>query len=648
MHLVHDSPRPRDKSAATKTPYSQRRFTPAPLSRTNESVRALGLIFTGWCVLFSAAAAWAAKLEELPFDAAYEVRAIRIEGLKALSKGTVRGVMLTSARVWYKPWTRWTQEHPFNPDLFRTDLERIRMLLRESGFYLAQVDHDLVIDDDEISIVLHVEEGPRVTVEEATITVTDLDLAPEELEALRAQLVLRQGGPFTQEAYDESRARLLRYYLTRGFPYVEVEKRALVNTSINTATVTYEVTRGPPAVFGVTEVTGTDGVDEDIVRREITYRPGAPYDPAELERTQATIFGLQLFRSVIVEPANLAERSGVVDVRIAVVEGPSRSIRVGIGYGLEDEIRGQFEWRNNNFLGGGRRLRAALKASFITQSAEAELVQPHFLHPKQSLVVPLTQGRDDEPGYTLFSIRLAPRLRRVFPGHLSVSLGYGIEYDGLSDVPEETVASLDDFRVSGFVSSFFGAVERNTADDLLDPKRGSILLLSAEQAGGPWQGDFTFYRAVFDAKKYFQVPGERVIAGRFRIGAGDGFGQSGDLPLFRRFYAGGVTSTRGYDRHRVGPLTSGGDPIGGRSLMEGSIEFRTPVYKEFGGVVFFDAGLVDQRLFRYPLGDLQFGAGPGIRYQTLIGPLRLDLGFPIDPPSGQPSWRVHFSVGQAF
>lgn len=611
-------------------------------------MRALGLILTGGCVLFSAAAAWAAKLDDLPLDVTYEVRAIRIEGLKTLSKGTVRGAMLTSARVWYKPWTRWTQEHPFNPDLFRTDLERIRMLLRESGFYLAQLDHDLLIHDGELSIVLRVEEGPRATVEETTVTVTDVETTGVELQRLRAQLTLRPGDPFTQQAYEESRARLLRFYLTRGFPYAEVEQRALVDTWRSIATVSYSITRGPPAVFGSTEVVGIDGVAENVIRREITYRPGAPYDPAELERTQATIFGLQLFRSVIVEPANLAERSGVVDVRISVVEGPHRSIKVGIGYGLEDELRGQFEWRNNNFLGGGRRFRAATKASFITQSAEAELVQPHFLHPRQSLVVPLTQGRDAEPGYTLFSARLAPRLRRTFPGHLSASLGYGIEYDGLSDVSEETIASLDDFRVSGFVSSFFATVERNTADDLLDPKRGSILLISAEQAGGPWRGDFTFYRMAFEAKKYLQIPGERVIAGRFRIGAGDGFGQSGDLPLFRRFYAGGVTSTRGYDRHRVGPLTSGGDPIGGRSVMEGSVELRTPVYKDFGGVLFFDAGLVDRRPFRFPLNDLQFGVGPGVRYQTIVGPLRLDLGFPIDPAAGQPTWRVHFSVGQAF
>ena len=90
------------------------------------------------------------------------------------------------------------------------------------------------------------------------------------------------------------------------------------------------------------------------------------------------------------------------------------------------------------------------------------------------------------------------------------------------------------------------------------------------------------------------------------------------------------------------------DPIGGRSLMEGSIEFRSHIWKGIGGVVFFDAAVVNVRPLRYPLSDLQFGAGPGVRYNTPIGPLRLDLGFPIDPPDGQPDWRIHFSVGQAF
>src|SRR6185436_14946550 len=102
--------------------------------------------------------------------------------------------------------------------------------------------------------------------------------------------------------------------------------------------------------------------------------------------------------------------------------------------------------------------------------------------------------------------------------------------------------------------------------------------------------------------------------------AGDAFGQSDDVPLFRRFFAGGINSTRGYDRYRVGPLNDDEKPVGGRSLLEASVEFRTPLYGPLGGVVFFDAGEVRRQAASLTLGDLKFGTGVGVRYHTIVGP----------------------------
>ena len=100
----------------------------------------------------------------------------------------------------------------------------------------------------------------------------------------------------------------------------------------------------------------------------------------------------------------------------------------------------------------------------------------------------------------------------------------------------------------------------------------------------------------------------------------------------------------------LGPL-NGNDhekPVGGRSLLEASVELRTPIYGAFGGVAFLDVGEVRRQVASYSLGDLKLGAGFGLRYLTIVGPLRVDLGFPFTPPPGEPSWQVYFSIGQAF
>ncbi len=610
-------------------------------------MRAWG-IAAGLIALLIATVAAALTVDELPAGGVYTVRAVRIEGVSFLTARTLRAVMLTQRPPWYQPWKRWRTKTIFNPQIFRTDLERVRTALRESGHYEASVTHDLELDGEAITIVLHVDEGPVTRVAVMNLVTTDFTLTEADEAALRRELTLQPKAAFTQAQYDESRARLEAYYQQHRYAYAHVEKAALVDTSANEATVTYTVTRGIAAVFGTTAVSGTQTIDPALITRELQYRPGDPYDSRKIEKTQASVFGLHLFRSVAVKPANLEAQSGVVDVAISVSEGPPREVKIGVGYGLEDGPRGEVRWQHYNFLGGGRQLGFRIKGSQITQAVEGEFRQPYFLHPHQTLAVPLTQEREDEPGFTVERIRLAPRIEHRFLPEVRAGLGYNIEYDDTSNVPAQTQATFDNFKARGFVSSVTGFVERNTTADLLDPHTGSVLNLTGEQAGGPWGGDFSFYRVVFEAKRYVPVFATRVIAGRFRIGGGDGLGHDHDLPMFRRFFAGGINSTRGYGRYKIGPLTDGGDPIGGRSLLEWSLEFRTPVYDGVGGVVFLDAGEVRTSPFSYTVGDLQYGVGFGVRYQTIVGPIRVDLGFPLERPRGEAGWQVHFSIGQAF
>jgi outer membrane protein insertion porin family/translocation and assembly module TamA len=600
--------------------------------------------------LLIAGDAAAVTVDELPAGAVFTVGAIRVEGANDVSARTLRDGMLTKLPPWYRPWKRWRTVVVFNPQIFRTDLERVRTVLRESGHYEAVVTHDLEIDGDELTIVLYVDEGAAARVAAVQLVTTDFTLADADERALRREIPLGVDATFTQAAYDESRARLEASFQQRGYAYARVAKAAVVDTAPDPdrATVTYTITRGILAVFGDTQVSGTEKVERRLITRELQYRPRDPYDLRKIEKTQANIFGLHLFRSVIVKPVDLEARSGIVDMGVTASEGPRREVKIGVGYGLEDQVRGEIRWQDYNFLGGGRQLGFRLKGSSITQAVEGEFRQPYFLHPNQTLDVPLTQERDDEPGFTVARVRLAPRLERHFLPTVRAALGYDVEYDDTSNVPAETRARLPDFRARGFISSVTVLVERNTTADLLDAHDGSVLNVTGEQAGGPWGGDFSFYRVAFEAKRYVPVFTTRVIAGRFRIGGGDGFGQDHDLPLFRRFFAGGINSTRGYARHKIGPLTSGGSPLGGRSLLEGSLEFRTPVYRDLGGVVFVDAGEVRDARFSYTVDDLQFGVGVGVRYQTIVGPLRLDLGFPLDRPRGEAGWQVHFSIGQAF
>jgi translocation and assembly module TamA len=187
------------------------------------------------------------------------------------------------------------------------------------------------------------------------------------------------------------------------------------------------------------------------------------------------------------------------------------------------------------------------------------------------------------------------------------------------------------------------------SNDLLDPTKGFRLggSISPEISFGG--GRFTYARAQIDASAYHPVGGGTVLAGRVRLGTIFG-AQSSEIAPSRRFYSGGGGSVRGYGYQQIGPRDADGDPIGGRGLAEFGLEARIRL-KAFGGnfgiVPFLDGGTLANDIV--PKGrNWQFGAGIGARYYSSFGPIRVDVGTPLNPRSGDAPIAVVVSLGQAF
>jgi outer membrane translocation and assembly module TamA len=179
--------------------------------------------------------------------------------------------------------------------------------------------------------------------------------------------------------------------------------------------------------------------------------------------------------------------------------------------------------------------------------------------------------------------------------------------------------------------------------------------VALERAGGVLPGDFTYTELVGDMRVYRPLVGGVVLAARGRAG-GISSGATAVVPFFKRYFLGGSTSLRGWGRYDVSPLTDSGLPIGGLSLVETSAELRLPVGESLSLVGFVDAGNAWVSPGDIDLGDLRVSIGPGVRYATPVGPVRLDFGYQLTPIEGlvvrgrpeQRQWRVHISIGQAF
>jgi outer membrane protein insertion porin family len=199
-------------------------------------------------------------------------------------------------------------------------------------------------------------------------------------------------------------------------------------------------------------------------------------------------------------------------------------------------------------------------------------------------------------------------------------------------------------------------VQQATIDSALDAHRGYQVGLHLEEAGHVLGGSFSYTALSADVRHYLPFGDRFVLASRAQAGAIDPHGGDQNVPFSKRFFLGGATSVRGWGRYELGPLSESGLPIGGNSMFALSTELRATLVDKVGAVVFLDGGNVWADPGGIRLNDLHYAIGPGLRYQTPIGPLRLDFGYQLDRlpnlvVDGEPEsrrWRIHISIGQAF
>ncbi len=582
------------------------------------------------------------------FDPAKEwrVESIEISGNQRYPADTLLNELLTKVRPWYTPW----QERPlFDPVTFESDLERLRRFYEARGYYGTQVGYDLTADEEKslVRARIDVAEGAPVVIAEIAVTVNEA-ADKSQRPALPDTLPVKRGDIFDEDNYQATEEALRRLFLRGAFAHVEIQRRAEVDLVERKVRLSYLIDPGPKSTFGPTEIMGTGKVDPRLVRREIAYSEGEAFAPAKITETRAKILGLGLFGSVRVEPQTVSGRPAVVPMVIEVSEKPHREVKIGVGYSTEDEFRGQVEWRHLNWYGGGRQLSLQAKYSSIVLTGAINFVQPHFFSPQTKAVLSLRYDQEEEDTYLRNVARFSPRLDHRFSETLTGYLGYRVGYNKLNNIEAATEKALGQVRREGIVSGPTLGLVWDTTDDPFFPKRGEVLSFSMEHAGGIWGGPYRFVKLRGEAKKYFAIGWETTLASRLEIGFGDPIGADDRFPLFERFFAGGEKSVRGYGRRRLGPLSAADDPLGGLSLIEGSLELRRPIWRDLGGAVFLDFGQVSLRSFHLPLGNLKFSSGIGLSYATPVGPLRLDIGFPFDPPPGDRAWQIHFSIGAFF
>ena len=602
-------------------------------------VSALGL----WLLLSCRASA--IQVEALDPSREWRVGKIEISGNDRFSDDVLLAEVLTQSRPWYRFWG---EQPRFDPITFKTDLERLQRFYESQGYFEARISHDLEVDATEGLVKAHiqVEENEPVLVTKVEVEVAEV---PEEgRPPMPDRLPIKPGEIFKEKQYQETELLIRNFLMDHGHAHTQTQRRAEIDLLADQAEVWYSAQPGPKSFFGETAIRGTEQVEPYLILRELAYEPGELFSLDKIQQSRRQILALDLFSSLSIQPQQTSGTPRTVPMEIEVSEKAPREISAGIGYSTEEEFNASLAWRHQNWLGDGRRLSIQARYSSIVASGAIEFIQPHFLTRRTQAGLTLRHDLEEEDTFSRHATKFAGRLDHRFSPKLLGFVGYRVEYNRLNDVSPATPQALGEIRRKGILTGPSLGLVLNTTDDLFYPTKGELLSLTLDQAGSIWGGKFSFYKLTSEARKYVAVGWQTILAGRLKVGVADAIGSTKNFPLFERFFPGGQASVRGFERRRLGPLNSADEPLGGLSLLEGSLEVRRPIWRELGGALFIDFGQVSLQPYDIPVDDLRFAGGFGLSYTTPVGPVRLDMGFPLNPRGNERAWQIHFSIGASF
>ena len=522
------------------------------------------------------------------------------------------------------------------------DLRRLSAVLRSDGYYDAKVDYRIDTSTDPVTVTLIIRRGDPYRLESFEIVYSDghpgidLPLDPAELgievnRRVRAADVVAAGRR-TEEIFWE-----------HGYPFGRVvDRRHLIDRKTRTMRVIMTVESGPSATFGPLSVEGTDKVKESYVRSIRPWKTGQQYDRRLLDNYRQDLIDTSLFASVLITKAKNLDESGGIPINLAVEEREHRTIGTGLSWGTDEGFGLSAFWEHRNFFGEDENLRVETRIGEIEQSLSTLYAKPRFRRDDQTLLGVARIKREETDAFDETSAAVAIGLERQLSELWSGRAGLSLE---LSDITENR-----DKRTL-WLFGVPAAIIRDSRDVEMNPTRGSRLWLGVAPYLTTGDDNNAFFAGETNISAYKSLHQEDriVVAGRVR--AGSILGESrAEIPASKRFYAGGGGSIRGYQFKKVGPLDDQNDPIGGRSVIELSAEARFRITERIGLVPFLDGGTVFTNPDFTTEGDdtIRWAAGLGGRYFTVIGPIRLDVAFPINKRDVDDDFQFYVSIGQAF
>jgi len=571
------------------------------------------------------------------------IKEISFNGNNSFSDRKLRGVMQTKKKDWLL--STFTDRGILQRDILDSDVDRLTVYYHDKGFMDAKIGTpEVTRREDGFFIEVPVQEGERYKVSGVKITGDAYD----GKEDLSDKLQLEPSGYFSRENLRKDLELVSKAYMDEGYAYTEVDPKVQRDPAGKSADVDYNVKKGEMTHIGTITISGNSRTRDKVIRREMQLNEGDTFSSTKLENSLNKLKKLDFFEQVEIVPTESAQK-GVMNLLVKVKEKFTGTISAGGGYSSDDGFFVSGEVTQRNFQGRGQYL--AFKGHLGQESTRfvASFTEPWFLDYPISLGIDAYNWQRAYTDFDKDAVGARIRSGLAFGNHSKLNLYYTLENAEVTDIEDSSSAFLSSQEGEVFKSSITLGVERDTTDHPFVPSRGSINTLSVETSAGFLGSESDFVKAELHSGWFFPIFWKFVGYVRGEVGQMwelEGRPDDSAIPIYERFFLGGINSLRGFNWGDVGPK-KGNDVVGGLQYVEANVELLFPVYEKMGirGVVFFDTGNASESGWDI---ELRYNAGAGVRWNSPLGPLRLEWGYVLDREEGEDPYQWQFSAGAFF
>ena len=583
------------------------------------------------------------------------IQKIVFKGNKKIKTSDLKKLMATKQRNIFSIITK---SGTLDEDVLKNDLQLLTAYYFDQGYLEAKISEPKIdlSNPKKIRIEIEIVEGPRYRLGNIDFK-GDLLTTKEDLFRV---LKLKRGAIFSNTAMRKDIIALTEKFANQGYAYVEINPETSVDNKNLIVHLTFEIEKKKRVSYEKIQVVGNAKTRDKVIRRELQVAEGELYSAADMNKSRDRLKRTGYFKEVDFTTSR-GSTEEKINLDIKVEEAPTGALSFGIGYSSIESVVGTASISDRNLFGLGYHGVLKFSLGFKTQNIRLGFTDPYFLGYPLSAGIDLYHERVEI--FDTYSYKITGgdlRFGKELTDKIRLDAMYKLETVNIFNVADDASIFIKEQQGKATTSAISLTPSIDTRDDYFNPRRGGKHSLSVQYAGGILGGDNYFVKTVGSTSWFFPLPLNTTLNLRAQAGTVVPLGgkktvivdgvsvQKDRLPIYEKFYVGGLQTIRGFEYGMAGPVDVNGEPIGAKMMFVFNTEWIFTLSREIGlkGALFFDVGKGFDKI--KDITPLKFAAGPGIRWLSPFGPIHIDIGFNLTPKKGEKGHVIDFTAGTVY